>query len=935
MNVVDGQLGERRSPAVVDVTDDNDLVQRNLFELFQAQVPRFGNKAAVVGPDRTLSYGELAERAGNISRFLRANGLQDEQPVGVFMQRTADVVAVLLGILHAGGCYVPLDPAEPAERARFLAQRAGLSLVIGDVTKLGELRDAIVADGKRSATVDPALQTPLLVDVAAIVERGDDPESPDVSACAPGGHRLAYVMFTSGSTGIPKGVQVEHRNVINLLLAARDAIEFTADDRYLAVATLAFDISVAEVFLPLICGGSLVLGDRNMLLSRGGIAAAIVQHDVSVFQTGPSVWSLLLVAGEDFPRVRVAITTGEAAPPALARRIATVGDMVWNLYGPTETTVWCSGQRIDTPHGLDDSTDMAAPVGHMWPNMPGIIVGADGEIVPDGEIGDLWVGGLAVSRGYMNDAVLTNDRYVTRVGDPDRYYRTGDLVSRSARGVLQFHGRNDDQVQVHGIRIEPSEVETSVREDPFVEQAAATWFANESGGRSIVAGVVVKEGVRTTGPELHSRLAKRLTAALVPSRFVFYDTLPLTPNGKTDRLAIRSDAMRLLDEDAIDDVEETLSATERTLQGIWAATLRGVKVHRADNFFSVGGDSLAAVAMVLDAEDTFGISLSVQAVIEYPTLGEFAAHIDRLRAPGGDTAPDPRFTFQLVGQGSDRPVFFCAIELHLAGAGVWRVNGPLYSVNYWTLGRGFSKARTLERLAANHVAEIKEIQAVGPYRIAGFSFGGIVALEIAQQLRAAGDEIELLFLLDPTEPYRTVAAPDVERMDGVDRQREQIRNTRERLAPRLLRHARVLLRRRSAVIPYIREKAKEAPETLLGHTRFWPWIQFQLVDLHGRFPNALTARLLPEDRWIGFWYVAKRLAGRYVAKPFDGPTLAIFCEQNERLAAWTGLLADGVDVRTIRCLHGDLVVEPALTEWMNMLGSHLPLVGDRAADASD
>ncbi len=924
---IDGDRSVAERPLRGDF--DATLIHRNLFELFERQVELHRDKTAVIGPDRSLTYGELVTRAHGISRYLRQKGIAPEQPVGVFMQRTADVVAVLLGILHAGGCYVPLDPAEPAERARVLAVRADLAMVLGDETMLALLRDAIDHpeathrgdDARSGRGVE-------LVDVAPVVNASDGAAvESDGVRCAPGDERLAYIMYTSGSTGAPKGVEVEHRNVINLLLAAAEAFAFTETDRYLAVSTLAFDISVVEVFLPLILGGSVVLGDRPMLLEPGGVAAAIVRHDVTVFQTGPSVWSLLLGPGIEFPHLRVAITTGEATAPALARRLVSIADLVWNLYGPTETTIWCTGQRIDAPSGLDECTPVAAPLGYMWPNMPGIIVDESGELVADGEQGDLWVGGLAVTRGYKDNVGLTDERYVRRPGDPDRYYRTGDVVSRAPSGVLRFFGRNDDQVQVHGVRIEPMEVESAVREDPCVDQAAATWFVNEFGAHAIVAGVVAKTNAPTRSAELHARLAKALPSAMVPSRFVFYDALPLTPNGKTDRLAIRADATGSIGADDLDAVAEDLTPTERALHDIWAATLRRSRIGRHDNFFAIGGDSLAAVAMVLDAQDEFGVSLSVPAVIESPTLHEFARHIDRSRQAGSHPTTDPRFTFQLVRGDRGNPVFFCAIELNLAGQGQWRLDCPLYSVNYWTMGRGFSRASSLEDLAARHVADIKAVQPLGPYRIAGFSFGGIVALEIAQQLRRQGDAIELLFLLDPTEPYRTGDTPTVLRIDGVDQSLALTREHHERFGPRLLRHARHIVRDRSAIAPYVKERVRLAPVALFGHTKVWPWAHYRLIDLHGRFPNRITAKLLPEDRWIGFWYVAKRFAQNYVAVPFDGPTLAVFLEQNERLGSWRKLLAESADVRVIQGRHDDLNVEPTLTEWMEMLIGHLQPTG--------
>ena len=906
-------------PAVVG---DWDLAEttRNLYDLFDERARATPDAVAIVGESSTLTYSQLRHLALDVSADLRNAGLDREEVVGVFMRRTPEVIAVLLGILHAGGAYVPLDPAEPTERALLLAERAGLRRVFVDATTATRLAPLC---GK----------TLTLIDVDAVHRT---PSAPlDTGPSAPGDRSLAYVMFTSGSTGRPKGVEVEHRNVVNLLLAAQRAFEFDARDRYLAVSTLSFDISVVEVFLPLICGASLVLRDKQLLLTQGATAAAIEQHGVTVFQTGPSVWKLLLEGRAAFPRLRVAITTGEAVPPVLADRVAKLADIVWNLYGPTETTIWCSGHRLDLPDGLDDATACAAPVGACWPNMPGVVVDDDGDEVDEGTPGELWVGGLAVTRGYRFDAERTAERYVARA-DGERYYRTGDIVEKTSSGVLRFFGRNDDQVQVHGVRVEPMEVEELVIEDRAVRQAAATWF-DHAEGRSIVVGVVLhddeQEDREVTG-SLRDRLAERVPTALIPARVIAYDQLPLTPNGKTDRIAIRTAAEALDHQPVVDSADASLTPTEHTLRAIWSATLRSGPIRRNDSFFGLGGDSLAAVSMLLDAEDAFGIDLPICTVYEAPTLGELSHRIDRLRKDSRLRPPQPSSTrgsaFELVQRGSGRPVFFCAIETHLARDGAWRVDAPLYAVNYWTLGRGFSRAGDVASLAAEHVRDIRAVQAHGPYRLAGYSFGGLVALEIAQQLRNAGDEVEMLFLLDPTEPYRRANSPDLQRRDLYDDYRKTMRAADERVAHRLARHALQMVRHPTDAVSYARKRLSIAPMALLQHHDVWPWIQYRIVDLHGRRPNRVTARLLPEDRWQGFWYAAQRIARNYVAQTYDGPTLAVFLDRGERHDAWAGILGERAELRVVRSSHGEILADPALHQWIDLLADRLDAAGTLA-----
>ncbi|MBL9176298.1 MAG: amino acid adenylation domain-containing protein [Verrucomicrobiales bacterium] len=872
---------------------DDRLLNAGLHEMFAHQATRRPDAVAVRDGSGSISYRVLSARAHAIAALLMARGLQPEQPVGVLMSRTADLIAVLLGILQAGGCYVPLDPDDPPERNRRIVSGAACDLVLGQTTLLEPFR-AHLQDSGRRATLIPVEPGCGLV--------ANNAGSPASQASAPGGRRLAYILFTSGSTGAPKGVEVEHRSVVNLLLAMREWFAFSESDRYLAISTLGFDISVAEIFLPLITGATMVLRDRKLLMEPRRLAEEIRSEGVTVFQTGPSVWSILLDEVPEFPKVRVAITTGEAIPPALALRLADRGERVWNLYGPTETTVWATGHRLDRDaRAVPTSSKVSAPIGLPLPNLEARVLDEQRQPVAPGVEGELWIGGEGVARGYCRNPQLTQERFQTLGADGGRFYRTGDVVLQDAQGILHYFGRNDDQIKVRGVRIEPMEVESALLSHPGVAQVAATWFEASEGSRSIVAGVVPKPNVTLTASDLHAHSARRLTPAMIPSRFVFLDALPQTPSGKVDRKAIRARAAAPAP--SVEAAPESgMTETERRLKAIWESTLNLRPIRRTDHFFTIGGDSLSAVTMMLEVESFYGITLPVRVIFEVPTLDQFAARVDRVRGNPDDLG-NATFIFPLSQQGRGNPVFFSSVDLRMAHRDYWTPDCPLYSIALWAQGSGFIRAGSLEELAAGHIERIRAIQPRGPYRLAGYSFGGLVALEMAQQLRAAGETVEMLFLLDPSSHFG----------------RETWFEARTRR-----------LRRPGLSSSPVPKPGRLARLWLPGYERVrgvfasvWQWLNYWIVHLHGRSPNPVSTRILPRNRWPAFWYVAKRLGRSYVPRPYDGPAIAVFVAREHQYEAWKKLLGSNAELQVIQADHLELFAEPARSAWLQPLKARL------------
>jgi enterobactin synthetase component F len=871
----------------------------NLVRLVEAQALATPESTAIATGPGSVTYHELMTRVGDFCQYLMQRGITAEQPVGILMRRSPDLVAGLLAILKVGGAYVPLDPDDPAERNRRILESSGCQIVLGDQVSITEVRGLLVSEATDRPRIEfiplDQLQSPSRV----------RPHLPT----APGGGRLAYILYTSGSTGAPKGVEVEHRSVVNLLRSVRDLLGFTARDRTLATATVGFDLSIAELFLPLICGGSLLLRDRSLWQKPRQLADDIRRYRVTVLQTSPSAWSAALAHPATFPRIRVAITTAEAVSARLAARLAAIADRAWNLYGPTEATVWTTAHPLaaDAP-----AANAPVPIGRAIAGTRLVIVDASLRPVAEGMPGELCLGGPALARGYRHDPALTRERFIAWGPGGERFYRTGDIVTRQPGGELHFVGRNDDQLKLQGVRIEPREIEAALLAHRDIVQAAVTWFAPAGGANALVAAVVTRHGQPLPVADLRTWLARHLPLPMLPAHFLFRAALPLAPSGKVDRHALRADAAAAVLEDPLAPRARPLSPTEATLAEIWRRILKVESVGPADHFFRLGGDSLAAAHMVTEAEATFRITLPVSVVFSAPTLARFARRIER-NQERSRSGPEAHFLFPLVETGTGAPLFFSNVDLKLAARDVWQLPCPLYSVSHWAQGSGFLQAASITDLARTHLAALRAIQPAGPYRLAGYSFGALVALEMDRQLRAAGQQVEFLFLLDPLQPYRTERAPHGYPRQGITKPLD------ESWLGWAGRHVSNLARRPAGAAAYILER-------LRWHLRKSPlkqWLMYQLVHLHGRRPNPVSYRFLPRSRWPAFWYGARRLARDYIVHPHRGRVLAVFPHQAERYRVWRELLGPDAEIHVTEANPDALFDPPALEFWMRVARDHL------------
>ncbi|RSM46670.1 non-ribosomal peptide synthetase [Amycolatopsis balhimycina DSM 5908] len=576
--------------------------------LFADQVRRRPDDPAVLAGDRTLTYLELDERANHLAGRLAGLGIAAEDRVGLLLEPSVEHVVAELAVLKAGAAYVPLDTRAPHERLRAVLAEAGVPVVVAGDTWV--------------TTAEAVHNGPSLT-----VGEHRSPAAPE---CSVSPENLAYVMYTSGSTGVPKGVAVRHRDITALAQDGR----FTggAHTRVLAHSPLAFDASTYELWVPLLTGGATVLPDGPDLTVES-LRRAVSEHDVTSAWLTAGLFRLLAQDAPDCLRgLREVWTGGDVVPPAVVRAVqaACPGLVVVDGYGPTETTTFATSFRMTGEAGVPEPV----PIGRPLDGMRAYVLDAESRPLPAGAPGELCLAGAGLARGYLGRPGLTAERFVPDpFGAPgERMYRTGDVVRRGPDGELVFLGRSDDQVKLRGFRIEPAEVEAVLATHPAVAQAVATVHADSAGTRRLIAHVVLE---RASDPdELRAHAAAALPEYMVPAVVMVLAALPLNRNGKVDRRALPVPDGPLTSGRPY---VEPATATQRAVAGIWQRLLGIERVGAKDNFFELGGDSILSIRLVSRLLAECGVSLSPRAVFAHPTVSRLAAAIETV----GATAKDP------------------------------------------------------------------------------------------------------------------------------------------------------------------------------------------------------------------------------------------------------------------------------------------------------
>jgi aspartate racemase len=726
---------EKRQIAEWNSTETEYPAALCMHELVDAQAARTPSAIAVEHADQRLTYLELEQRANQLAQFLKRRGVGPESRVGICLRRSLELPVALLAVLKAGGACVPLDPAYPKERLTYMLEDSQTSLVLTQPGLLAEVTDfdaeVVALDADWKAFSGESKEG---------VASGVKPEN------------LAYIIYTSGSTGKPRGVLLSHLGLVNHNIAAIKLFDITPADRMAQFASISFDIAIEEIFPTWMAGAALVIREENASLAVGDFLRWVTERRVTVLDLPTAYWHELV--GElsestiGLPEsLRMVIVGGEKASlAALATWHKLAGDRVrWvNTYGPTETSV------IVTAFEPTNWKEIAAalPIGRPIANTKIHILDEQLQQLPVGIPGDLFVAGPGLARGYLNRPEITAEKFIANPFSDQpgsRMYKTGDRARYLASGEIEFAGRTDDQVKIRGYRVELKEIEAVLASFPGLREVVVV--ARENGtDKHLAAYVVPSREQAPTGSELRLFLKQKLPHYMVPSAFVVLETMPKTPNGKVDRRGMP--APQPADFAEANEYVAPTDDLENQLARIWAVVLGKDKIGIRDNFFDLGGHSLLAARLMHRIEQTLGQRLPLAALLQAPTVEQFAAV---LRQEGWSASWSSLVAIQ--GEGS-RPPFFC---VHGVGGNVVgfrdlaRLMGPeqpFYALQPEGLDGTRPCLTSVSEMAERYIKEIRRVQPEGPYRIGGYSFGGLVAYEMAQQLRAQEQEVSLLALFD-------------------------------------------------------------------------------------------------------------------------------------------------------------------------------------------
>jgi amino acid adenylation domain-containing protein len=714
---------------------------RSVPVLFEEQVTRAPHAAAVQFGARRLSYSELNGRANQLAHHLTGLGVGSEVLVGICMERSPELIVALLAVLKAGGAYVPLDPAYPKQRLSFMLDDAGAPVLLTQ----HDLLESLPSHSARVVCLDR--------DWPQIATHPDVDPPPRASVEA-----LAYVTYTSGSTGEPKGVMITHRS-ISKLVRDQSYVRLSAADTVAQVSSVSFDAATFEIWGALLNGGRLAIIAREEQLDPERLATALDHLNVTcLFLTTALFNRIALTAPGAFQRVRHLLFGGETCDPEPVRAVLAAGfpGRLLHVYGPTETTTFATFHQVRQVL----PGERRIPIGRPIANTRAYILDARLDPVPIGVAGSLYIGGDGVARGYWRRRELNRERFLP---DPHatapgaRMYSTGDIARFLPDGNIEFLGRTDRQIKLRGYRIELGEIEAVLSADPAARQVAVVVREEAGGDKRLVAYVVPSDASCPLQERLRSNARRYLPEYMVPSAFVVLDELPLTPNGKVDVRALAARTVNLPARPRPDAMPR--DDVERTLCRIWEETLGGGPVGLDDDFFDRGGHSLLAATLFARQDGALGRSPSIATLFKAPTVRSLARVYREGSGPAASSALVP------ISPGGFLPPIFAVPGVNgnvMCFADLARELGasqPFFGLQSAGLDGACEPLETIEEMAAHYLREVRRQQARGPYYLLGACFGATVALEMARQLLEHGDEVAFIGLLDPS-PLHSETVPE-------------------------------------------------------------------------------------------------------------------------------------------------------------------------------
>ncbi|HEU5022043.1 MAG TPA: amino acid adenylation domain-containing protein, partial [Bryobacteraceae bacterium] len=691
-----------------------------VVRLFEEQATKNPSRRAVACADQAWTYAQLDREANRLAHHLLERGVRRGDYIGICLDRSVEMLGAMLAVMKMGGVYVPLDPRFPVDRLEYMASDAALAAIVTH-----ERTEDTFPMRTRCIHLDRERE-----EIAAA--------SPERFPSEPEPTSAAYVLYTSGSTGKPKGVQLHHRGLVNFLWSMASEPGIRESDVFLAVTTLSFDIAEMELLLPIISGAQVHIATSEECRDPKKLARVIESSGATILQATPGQWRMLLESDwKGKPGFKM-LCGGEPMRPPLAEALLSKGEL-WNMYGPTETTIWSSVRRITSARDIT--------VGRVIANTWFYVLDENRNPVPRGEKGELYIGGDGVADGYLNRPDLTAERFLPdpfRDAPGARMYRTGDLAAVRADGDTEIFGRTDSQVKVRGFRIELGEIESVLAQCPLVRENAVTVKTELSGEPALAAYFVAHPSQDLIG-EVRAFLEAKLPAYMIPTHLIELPEMPRLPNGKINRNAL-PDLTEVARQQ--ENGGEGTDELESRLLGIWRSILERQSIGRDSDFFEVGGSSILAARLFARIEKQLGKDLPLSTLLQAPTVAKLAAIIRDTgwKAPWGTLVP-------ICTAGSKPPLFMVhaiggnIVGFHSLGS-CFGGDQPVYGIQARGLDGVEEVATSVEAMAADYIRAIRSVQPNGPYRIGGFSAGGVVAYEMARQLQAEGEETALLALLD-------------------------------------------------------------------------------------------------------------------------------------------------------------------------------------------
>ncbi|HEU5228003.1 MAG TPA: amino acid adenylation domain-containing protein [Ktedonobacteraceae bacterium] len=699
-----------------------------IHQLFEAQATQYPDTIAIVFEDKQVSYQELNRRANQLAHYLRSQRVEMDVLVGLHLERSIEMIVALLATFKAGGAYVPLDPQYPQERLHFILHDTALTLLLttSDLSK------------HFAAAPVQSLQVVCLDTLFSALQHAVD-SNPAIPLKD---QNLAYVIYTSGSTGQPKGVMLEHRGLYNLAQAQLRTFAAQRSCRILQFASLNFDASIFEMVMAWSAGATLHLTTQQTLRSGPDLVTQLSSEAITTLTLPPSVLAAL-PSNLRLAQLQTLICAGEACPGSLVALWAAERRM-FNAYGPTETTVWATVWRC---HGHEERP----PIGHPITNVQVYVLDQHLRPQPVGIPGELYIGGAGLMRGYLNRPTLSAERFIPHPYSQEpgeRLYKTGDIVRYLPSGEIEYIGRNDEQVKLRGYRIELGEIEAILRQHPALQEVLVVVHTAMHAERFLVVYLVLKAGTSCTRDEIQHWLEQRVPTYMLPAAWMILDAFPLTPNGKIDRRALPAPEMISRNGQTAHSYVPAITETQRDLVKIFEELLHVHPIGIHDDFFALGGHSILLMQLNFQLQRYFGRKLSLAALFQNATIAQLG-HL--LEGPADQQEWSPLVQLQA---GTGTTPFFC---VHPIGGNVIAYQQlathlgsqqAFYGLQAPGLQEGQIPLSSIPVLATHYLQEVQKVQPTGPYLLGGWSFGGLIAYEMAIQLQAQGLHVALLVLLD-------------------------------------------------------------------------------------------------------------------------------------------------------------------------------------------